>query len=144
MPLVMAGTIPAHALYFVGYEYSKSWFEKKIAKGSPVAHFSAGIVADLCGALIWCPMDVIKQRLQAQQTKNSKYMNSYQTFWKILSTEGIKGLYKGYWAAIATYGPFVGIYFMCYEKMKQISSRVLGKPSEDLPFQAHLGNRKDT
>jgi hypothetical protein len=135
----MTGTIPAHALYFAGYEFSKPWFEKKTSQGSPIAHFSAGIVADLCGALVWCPMDVIKQRLQVQQSKDSKYLNSYQTFFKIVSTEGIRGLYKGYWAAIATYGPFVGIYFMCYEQMKSFSTRILAKSPEDLPFQAHLG-----
>jgi len=33
-------------------------------------------------------------------------------------------LYKGYWAGLATYGPFVGIYFAVYEQCKLLYKRV--------------------
>lgn len=36
----------------------------------PWVHFTAGIVADILGALIWTPQDILKQRFQVQFNKN--------------------------------------------------------------------------
>lgn len=56
-------TIPAHALYFTGYESSKRFLGRHLGEGS-VTNFLSGFWADVMGSLIWTPMDVIKQRLQ--------------------------------------------------------------------------------
>ena len=32
--------------------------------------------------------------------------------------EGLSGLYKGYGATVLSFGPFSGLYFMFYEKIK--------------------------
>lgn len=36
----------------------------------------------------------------------------------ILKTEGIRGLYRAYWATVASFGPFSALYFMFYETLK--------------------------
>lgn len=56
-------TIPAHALYFSGYESSKGFLGRHFADG-PLTNFLSGFWADVMGSLIWTPMDVVKQRLQ--------------------------------------------------------------------------------
>jgi len=84
---------------------------------------------------------VIKQRIQIQQkSKDGKYLlNSFTAFRSILQDNGLKGLYKGYWAGIATYGPFVGIYFACYEQFKRIYREIYStKHDKEMSFVARM------
>ena len=60
----------------------------------------------------------------------------------IIREEGIVGLYKGYWVALATYGPYVGIYFSAYEQFKTFSSQLLHKTEQNLPFFVHISKKK--
>lgn len=58
MRAVAMFTVPAHALYFGGYEMAKRVQRREGTREGDegaLAHFSAGLVADLCGALLWCP-----------------------------------------------------------------------------------------
>ncbi len=86
-------SIPAHALYFAGYELTKhrllegredsSSFEKG------VCHFVSGVVAELGGALIWTPMDVIKQKMQIiSKTTGEKRPGLIGTTQMILRADG--------------------------------------------------------
>jgi hypothetical protein len=53
----------------------------------PAVHFFAGVIAEICGAMIWTPQDVIKQRLQVE-TADRK--SSWKTARTILHTDGIR------------------------------------------------------
>lgn len=142
---IVAGfTVPAHALYFVGYETSKKLLapHTKMEEKGFAVHFTSGMVADLMGALVWVPQDVVKQRLQIQQNslkkgaaaaKNGTHLRGPIHCMKtIIVNEGIMGLWKGFIPAIAVYCPFVGMYFGCYEQSKRIFKRVYGwKSAED-------------
>ncbi|KAF2077064.1 hypothetical protein CYY_001631 [Polysphondylium violaceum] len=140
MPIVATATVPAHALYFFGYEYSKKMLEDKMGPKwgtGTIAHFTSGFVADALGSLIWVPMDIIKQRLQVQQNTQKLYPN--QTYYKgsfhaaqvILKEEGVMGLYRGFVPALMTYGPLVGIYFSVYEKTKSFITKSLHYEKQD-------------
>lgn len=133
---VAAGTIPGHALYFYGYEFSKhhlnSYF-KVNSDSNPFVHLASGVIADVYGSLAWCPMDVIKQRMQAQvspidqtrpiSTSNIlRYRSSIDAVRVIFKEEGPFGLFRGYWAALLAYAPFVSLYFALYEQLKIFSS----------------------
>jgi hypothetical protein len=136
---VAAGTIPGHALYFYGYEFSKhhlnSYFKVK-SDSNPLVHLASGVIADVYGSLAWCPMDVIKQRMQAQVspidqnqqvsgTNVSRYKSSMDAVRVIIKEEGPLGLFRGYWAALLAYAPFVSLYFALYEQLKIFSSFTL-------------------
>jgi len=58
MKIVWSFTIPAHSLYFFGYEITKKNVQPNRADSEkgPLTHFSAGLVAEFLGALIWTPM----------------------------------------------------------------------------------------
>ncbi|CAM9024814.1 unnamed protein product [Wickerhamomyces anomalus] len=56
-------------------------------------NFSLGSVAGAIGATIVYPIDLIKTRMQAQRVLI--YKNSLDCFVKVLSKEGIRGLYSG-------------------------------------------------
>lgn len=45
---------------------------------------------------------------------------------------------QGYTAGLATYAPFVGIYFVCYEQSKRLFGRLYHTHPEKLPFYTHL------
>jgi hypothetical protein len=137
--IVVAFTTPAHALYFLGYEFGKKYIQpnKPADQKGPLVHFSAGLVAECMGALIWTPMDVVKQRLQTQQG-TVKYKNSLHAIMTIGKQEGIRGLYRGFFASVATYGPFVGIYFTCYEQNKKFFAKLHKVDTDKLPLYTHL------
>jgi hypothetical protein len=51
----------------------------------------------------------------------------------------VRGLWTGYGAGLAVYGPFQGVYFTLYERFKRASVRVLRVRDESqLPFGVHL------
>jgi hypothetical protein len=139
--IVASFTVPAHGLYFLGYEM----FKKVVSPDVPLSekgaltNFGAGIFADVLGALIWTPMDVVKQRLQVEgKVLGSGYKNSFNGFKKVVSENGVLGLYRGYGASLATFGPMIGIYFMLYEELKKNYSRYTNTSYEQLPFYVHL------
>jgi len=140
--IVVAFTTPAHALYFVGYEGGKKYLSpsKPLDQKGPVVHFTAGFIAEVMGALVWTPMDVVKQRLQVQKMTHlqTRYKNSFHGILTVFRQEGIRGLYRGFTAGLATYGPFVGIYFVCYEQLKRFFGKLHHTHPEKLPFYAHL------
>ena len=72
------------------------------------------------------PIDVVKERLQVQKstTSVSSYRNTNDAFRKILQTEGIRGIYKGYGATLLSFGPFSAFYFLFYENVSVYGNQV--------------------
>jgi hypothetical protein len=144
---VAVGTIPGHALYFAGYEWSKKTLNRMIGAKTDsnfFVHLASGFVADIFGALAWNPMDVVKQRLQVQKANplsSVQYSGSMDAVKKIIQQDGIKGLFRGMGASILTYGPYVSLYFALYEQMKifAASDRMFGTHDvAKLPFYIYL------
>jgi len=70
---------------------------------------------------VYVPVDVIKERLQVQLSfvegkrlgaGGGGGLNAYKNGWdavkKISRTEGLSGIYRGYGATLASFGPFSG------------------------------------
>lgn len=55
---------PAHAIYFTIYEKTKALDLGSPFDSTAITNLSAGFAAEAAGALLWTPMDVIKQRMQ--------------------------------------------------------------------------------
>jgi hypothetical protein len=45
----------------------------------------------------------------------------------------MKGIYKGYWATLASFGPFSALYFVFYERCKVWSKQILQDSKTDNP-----------
>lgn len=95
-------------------------------------HFMSGMLAEAVCCVIYVPVDVVKERLQIQQQQqrnvpnnghNPKYQynGSFDALRQIIKAEGIRGIYKGYGATLASFGPFSALYFMFYEQCKALS-----------------------
>jgi hypothetical protein len=89
------------------------------------AHLVAGCFANAVGGLAWTPMDVIKQRLQVQSKllpgqvpSTLHHRGVFHGISAILKADGPRGLLRGYWASLGTFGPFSAVYFSVLEELK--------------------------
>ncbi|XP_012281516.1 mitoferrin-1 [Orussus abietinus] len=119
--VMMAGAVPAHALYFSCYEFIK---DKMIGPRSPVQfnhliYGVAGCVATILHDGIMNPAEVIKQRLQLY---NSPYRNMLSCMQHIYKTEGIFAFYRSYTTQLAMNVPFQSIHFIAYEIAQSITN----------------------
>jgi hypothetical protein len=72
--------------------------------------------------VIYVPVDVVKERMQVQhgtsQHTQGQYCNSWDALKQIVRQEGVLGIYRGYAATLASFGPFSALYFVFYERFK--------------------------
>lgn len=88
-----------------------------------MAYLASGMIAEACCCIVFVPVDVVKERLQVQsinqQHGESNYTSSVNAASRIIKEEGLRGIYKGYFATVLSYGPFSAIYFALYEKVRR-------------------------
>jgi hypothetical protein len=109
-----------------------------VDENSFVVHFASGMLAEAVSCVIYVPVDVVKERMQVQQWNATHattttgggidprqgerhYRGSLDALRKIARIEGVGGIYKGYGATLASFGPFSALYFMFYEQCKSRS-----------------------
>lgn len=92
--------------------------------------FLSGMLAETIACIVYVPVDVIKERRQVQQKstsgnissqgkhQNYQYKGDWDALRQISKTEGMRGIYRGYAATLASFGPFSALYFMFYERCK--------------------------
>jgi len=112
---------PAGALQFASYEFCK-------AKAAAVG-VTGGLAEVLCGAagalgasVIRVPQEVLKQRVQADI-----YPNAAVGLTRVLSEQGVGGLYKGYLATISRDVPWNALSFMFFSQFKGLFKDLTGK-----------------
>lgn len=109
--------VPGNAAMFGVYEALKQSF----AGGTDTTELSRGsliVAGGVAGASFWAlvyPTDVIKSVIQVDDYRNPKFSGSIDAFKKILSSEGVKGLYKGFAPAMARSVPANAACFLAYE-----------------------------
>ena len=150
--IAMVGGVPASCLYFTTYEVCKG----RLVEGrqgqwpAPLAHLAAGLAAEAVSCVLYVPVDVIKERMQVQRPPGASgggsavyYRSSRDAVAQIVGgAEGVRGLYKGYWATLASYGPFSALYFALYEWLRasalaargSASASASGAPAPALPL----------
>ncbi|EYU21342.1 hypothetical protein ABFS82_09G121100 [Erythranthe guttata] len=127
----LTGTIPARALYMTALEVTKSRVGTAATRlGFPeptaaaVANAAAGLSAAMAAQVVWTPVDVISQRLMAQGSGLTalpcKYINGADAFRKILSTDGVRGLYRGFGISILTYAPSNAVWWASYSVVQRL------------------------
>ncbi|KAL5063312.1 hypothetical protein RYX36_025049 [Vicia faba] len=113
----MGREIPGNAIMFSVYEALKQQF----AGGTDTSGLSRGsliVAGGLAGGSPWFlfyPNDVIKSVLQVDDHKNPKFSGALDAFRKIKSSEGFKGLYKGFGPAMVRSIPANATCFLAYE-----------------------------
>ncbi|CAN8267268.1 unnamed protein product [Cochlearia groenlandica] len=109
--------VPGNATMFGVYEGVKRY----LAGGSDTSSLGQGsliMAGGIAGASLWgifYPADVVKSVIQVDDFKNPKYDGAMDAFRKIVKSEGVKGLYKGFGPAMARSVPANAACFLAYE-----------------------------
>jgi hypothetical protein len=105
MSPVVASSVPGTTLFFVGMQKTKD-----LLGDSAPASFASGIAGQLSGSIVWVPSEVLKELRQMTVIKPElQNMSVPQLAGHIVQKEGVKGLYRGTLAQLATFGIFNGI-----------------------------------
>ncbi|KAF7724898.1 Mitochondrial oxaloacetate carrier protein [Apophysomyces ossiformis] len=91
-------------------------------------HFGTSMFTGVLVCLAMNPFDVISTRMYNQGIdpvtgKGLLYKNPVDCFFKMIGTEGIRGLYKGFLAHFLRIGPHTTLMFVFLEQLKGIYSR---------------------
>ncbi|PRQ28015.1 putative mitochondrial carrier protein [Rosa chinensis] len=130
----LMGTIPARALYMTALEVTKSNVGTVTVKlgfsdttAMAIANAAAGLSSAMAAQLVWTPIDVVSQRLMVQgcsysnkstipsaSTCSYQYRNGFDAFRKIVGSDGLRGLYRGFGISILTYAPSNAVWWTSY------------------------------
>jgi len=94
------------------------WFKALICGG-----FTGGVLA-----LVTCPMEHIKCRLQVQHGRGSSnyvYRGSIDAVTTILKRHGLRGLYRGFCSTVCREIPAIGTFFSSYDIVKGYTDKTL-------------------
>lgn len=115
--IVLVSTIPSTAVYFVSLETGKLFVpgpEESVIKQS-----ISGVFAQFCSSFIFAPRDVIKERLQVQRLQQGRhYKGAWDAFKSIMKSDGVLGLYRGYWQTMTLWSVYGAMYLAFYTKTK--------------------------
>jgi solute carrier family 25 protein 44 len=118
---VIVGAIPARMVYLAALESTKSAISASMHHIPSLSQtfvassssFVAGGVASLTGQLVVVPVDVISQRLMIRGSGGGQG-GGFTLAQKIIREEGIRGLYRGFGASVATFVPSSAIWWSAY------------------------------
>ncbi|XP_052210334.1 uncharacterized protein LOC127813414 [Diospyros lotus] len=128
----LVGTIPARALYMGALEVTKSAAVSaavnlgfSASATATISNAVAGLSSATAAQLVWTPVDVVSQRLMVQgaaipTAAISRYNGGVDAVRKIVSTEGVRGLYKGFGFSILTYAPSNAVWWASYSAMQRL------------------------
>ncbi|KAK4761852.1 hypothetical protein SAY87_029736 [Trapa incisa] len=121
----LMGTIPARALYMGALEVTKSSIGSTTVRlgfsdttALAMANAAAGLSSAMAAQLVWTPVDVVSQRLMVD--KCDRYRNGIDVLRKILWSDGLRGLYRGFGISILTYAPSNAVWWTSYSVVSQL------------------------
>jgi solute carrier family 25 (mitochondrial S-adenosylmethionine transporter), member 26 len=122
------GSAPNASAFFLTYDSVKSL---KLVNNDLINQLLAANAGEINACLIRVPIEVVKQRSQANLNKTT-----YEVFRETLKQEGIKGFYRGYLTTLLREIPFSSIQFPLWELLKLKLKQFNNKDCE--PWQSAL------
>ena len=111
---VVAGSVPAHVLYFAAYEKAKQQFGANAPGHHPVAAAVSGGIAVLMHDGVMTPLDVCKQRMQLGHFDSLRH-----TVTETLAAEGGAAFFRSLPATLVMNVPFGMVLVSVNESLKQ-------------------------
>jgi solute carrier family 25 carnitine/acylcarnitine transporter 20/29 len=83
------------------------------------AHFAAGSVSGAVQSFVASPMELVKTRMQLNESASTKAPTSLEVLKSIYKSEGglFRGVFKGWGITVAREIPGFGLYFATYEAL---------------------------
>jgi hypothetical protein len=90
-----------------------------------VAYLISGAAARMCGALLTCPLDTLKARVQFSQRSREvkQYSSAADAARRMWRQEGLRSFYRGLPARLAYVGPAAAVSFLFYEQFRHMFHR---------------------
>uniref|UniRef100_A0A7C9DLC0 Mitochondrial carrier protein n=1 Tax=Opuntia streptacantha TaxID=393608 RepID=A0A7C9DLC0_OPUST len=131
---VITGTIPARIIFLTALETTKvAAFRMleplKLSEPSQaaIANGIAGMMGSLCSQAVFVPVDVVSQKLMVQGYSGyATYNGGLDVVRKVVKSEGIRGLYRGFGLSVMTYSPSSAVWWASYGSSQRLFWRVLG------------------
>ncbi|KAL7279844.1 S-adenosylmethionine transporter [Trametes coccinea BRFM310] len=123
---VVVGSAPGAAVFFCTYDTLKRTLPLP-TEYAPVTHMIAASVGEVAACSIRVPTEVIKTRTQTS-TYGSAAQSSLAAARMVLSTEGIRGFYRGFGSTVMREIPFTSLQFPLYELLKKRLAKFLARP----------------
>eukprot|EP00756_Hemistasia_phaeocysticola_P052951 Hpha_TRINITY_DN28282_c0_g1::TRINITY_DN28282_c0_g1_i1::g.116781::m.116781 len=133
--VAVVGSTPATCLYLTSYNLCKDALAPVFGEWRFLGDFTSGFVAEAVSCCLWVPIDVVKERLQVQTPEvKGRYTGSLDGLRTVSRMEGLRGLYKGYFSTLGSFGPYSAFYFLFYEQLKAAALQHIGGGQKELPF----------
>ncbi|TRX88586.1 hypothetical protein FHL15_010537 [Xylaria flabelliformis] len=117
MSSVVVGAGPAHAVYFATYEAVKHLMGgNRTGTHHPLAAATSGACATIASDALMNPFDVIKQRMQIQNS-SKMYRSMTDCAKYVYRTEGLSAFYISYPTTLSMTVPFTALQFLAYESI---------------------------
>ncbi|TBU29976.1 S-adenosylmethionine transporter [Dichomitus squalens] len=121
---VVVGSAPGAAVFFCTYDTLKKTLPLP-SDYAPVAHMISASIGEVAACSIRVPTEVIKTRMQ---TSTYGATSSLAAARHVLSTEGVRGFYRGFGSTIMREIPFTSLQFPLYELLKLRLAKVVHRP----------------
>ncbi|KAH6844899.1 mitochondrial carrier domain-containing protein [Chaetomium sp. MPI-CAGE-AT-0009] len=117
MSSVIVGAGPAHAVYFATYEAVKHVMGgNQAGVHHPLAAATSGACATIASDALMNPFDVIKQRMQIQNSAKM-YRSMLDCAKYVYRQEGLAAFYVSYPTTLSMTVPFTALQFLAYESI---------------------------
>ncbi|CAK9160545.1 unnamed protein product [Ilex paraguariensis] len=119
---VIAGAIPARIIFLTALETTKVAAFRMVEPytlseptKAAIANGIGGMIASLFSQAVFVPIDVVSQRLMVQgYSGHAQYNGGLDVARKILKSDGIRGLYRGFGLSVVTYSPSSAVWWASY------------------------------
>nr|GMC57066.1 solute carrier family 25 member 44 [Ipomoea batatas]GMC59487.1 solute carrier family 25 member 44 [Ipomoea batatas]GMC62234.1 solute carrier family 25 member 44 [Ipomoea batatas] len=136
---VITGAIPARIIFLTALETIKVTtfrmvepFKLSEPTQAAIANGVGGMLASLCSQSIFVPIDVVSQRLMVQgYSGHANYNGGLDVVRKVLKSEGIRGLYRGFGLSVVTYSPSSAVWWASYGSSQRFMWSLLGHGFEN-------------
>ncbi|MED6221949.1 hypothetical protein PIB30_059682 [Stylosanthes scabra] len=131
---VISCAIPARIIFLTALETTKSASFRmleplKLSETSQaaIANGVAGMTSSLVAQSVFVPMDVVCQKLMVQgYSGHAQYSGGLDVVRKVLKTEGVRGLYRGFGLSAITYSPSSAVWWASYGTSQRLMWKFLG------------------
>ncbi|XP_044506219.1 solute carrier family 25 member 44-like isoform X2 [Mangifera indica] len=135
---VITGLIPARVIYLTTLETTKVTAFKMVepfkfseATQAAIANGIAGITGSLVAQSVVVPVDLVSQKLMVQgYSGHAKYSGGVDVARKVIKSDGIRGLYRGFGLSIMTYGPSNAVWWASYGSSQRVIWRLVGNDAD--------------
>ncbi|XP_028112532.1 solute carrier family 25 member 44-like isoform X1 [Camellia sinensis] len=135
---VITGAIPARIIFLTALETTKvaafrfvEPFKLSEPTEAAIANGIGGMLASLCSQAVFVPIDVVSQRLMVQgYSGHASYNGGLDVVRKVLKSDGIRGLYRGFGLSVMTYSPSSAVWWASYGSSQRLIWSFLGHDTE--------------